>query len=94
MTAYVIIYAGRASRAGQADMLGRRTMDYLVTTRGVDARRIVFINGGYRDQDFIEIWLCPPGAKPPQPSPTVQPGEAQPGQERTRPRRPRRRRGE
>jgi len=92
--AYIIIYAGRTSRAGQADMLSRRTMDYLVNQRGVDAGRITIINGGYRDTDFIEIWLCPPGAKPPQPTPTVQPGDAQPAQERTRPRKPRRRGGE
>ena len=91
MTAYIIIYAGRTSRAGQADMLGRRTMDYLTTTRGVDARRIVIINGGYRDSDFIEVWICPPGAKPPQPTPTVQPGDVQPARERNRPRKPRRR---
>ena len=92
--AYIIIYAGRTSRAGQADMLGRRTMDYLVNQRGVDAARITIVNGGYRDTDFIEIWLCPPGAALPQPTPTVQPGDAQPAQERTRPRKPRRRGGE
>src|SRR5205807_6133639 len=90
-TAYIIIYAGRTSRTGQADMLGRRTIDYLTTARGVDARRIVIINGGYRDTDFIEIWICPPGAKPPQPTPTLQPSDVRPAQERTRPRKPRRR---
>jgi hypothetical protein len=89
--AYIIVYAGRTSRAGQADKLGKRTTDYLINQRGVDARRITVINGGYRDTDFIEIWICPPGAKTPQPTPTVQPGDAQPAQERTRPRRPRRR---
>ena len=88
-TAYVIVYAGRTSRTGQADLLAKRAMDYLTSQRGVDARRLVFINGGYRDEDFIEIWLCPPGAKPPQPTPTVQPGDVQPGTERTRPRKPR-----
>ncbi len=89
-TAYIIIYAGQHSRAGQADLLGKRSMDYLTITRGVDARRLIFVNGGYRDQDYIEIWLCPPGAHPPQPTPTVQPGDVLPAQERTRPRRPRR----
>jgi hypothetical protein len=89
--AYIIIYAGRTSRAGQADMLGKRTTDYLVNQRGVDARRITIVNGGYRDTDFIEIWICPPGAKTPQPTPTVQPGDVKPAQERTRPRKPRRR---
>jgi hypothetical protein len=90
-TAYIVIYAGKNSRAGQADLLGKRSMDYLTITRGVDARRLVFVNGGYRDQDSIEIWLCPPGAHPPQPTPTVQPGDVRPAQERTRPRKPRRR---
>jgi PKD domain-containing protein len=88
--AYIIIYAGRTSRVGQADALGKRTMDYLVMQRGVDARRITIINGGYRDTDFIEIWVCPQGAKTPEPTPTVQPGDVQPGRQRGRPRRPRR----
>ena len=88
--AYIMVYAGRTSRAGQADKLGKRTMDYLVNQRGVDAGRMTIINGGYRDTDFIEIVICPPGATPPQPTPTVQPGDAQPAQERTRPRKPRR----
>ena len=89
-TAYLIIYAGRTSRVGQADMLGRRSLDYLTATRGVDAQRIVIINGGYRDTDYFEIFICPPGAKPPQPSPTVNPSDVQPARERTRPRKPRR----
>ena len=89
--AYIIIYAGKTSRAGQADSLGRRAMDYLVNQRGIDARRITMINGGYRDTDFIEIWICPPSATPPQATPTVQPSEVQPAREGTRPRRPRRR---
>src|SRR5436190_10337941 len=90
-TAYIIIYAGQRSRTGQTDALGKRSMDYLTVQRGVSANRLVFINGGYREQDFFEIWLCPPGAHPPQPTPTVQPGDIKPAQERTRPRKPRRR---
>jgi PEGA domain-containing protein len=89
-TAYVIVYAGRTSRAGQGDALGKRALDYLVNQRGVDSRRIVLINGGYREDDYIEIWICPPGAKTPVATPTVQPGDVQPAKERTPPRRPRR----
>ena len=89
-TAYIFVYAGRNSRTGQADALGRRAADYLVNSRGVDSRRINITNGGYRDEDYIEIWICPPGATTPQASPTVQPGDVQPTRERTRPRRPRR----
>lgn len=89
--AYIIIYAGRTSRVGQADMLAKRTTDYLVTARQVDGGRFTIVNGGYRDTDYFEIWICPPGAKRPEPTPTVQPGDVQPKYERTRPRRPRRR---
>jgi hypothetical protein len=88
-TAYIFVYAGRRSRTGQADALGRRAADYLVNSRGVDSRRINIINGGYREDDYIEIWICPPGATAPHASPTVQPGDVQPTRERTRPRRPR-----
>ena len=88
--AYIIIYAGRTSRTGQADLLSRRTMDYLVNARGVDTGRITIVKGGYRDSDFFEIWICPPGAERPQPTPTIQPGDVQPAKESTRPRRPRR----
>jgi PEGA domain-containing protein len=88
--AYIIIYAGSRSRPGQADRLGQRTMDYLVRERGLDSRRLTIINGGYRETDSFEIWLCPPGAQPPQATPTVQPGDVRPPVER--PRRGRRRR--
>ena len=88
--AYIIVYAGRTSRAGQADKLGKRTIDYLVLQRGVDTNRIIVVDGGYRDSDFFEIWVCPPGAKHPEATPTVQPGDVKPSRERVRPRRPRR----
>jgi hypothetical protein len=71
-TAYIFVYAGRRAVTGQADALGRRAADYLVNSRGVDSRRINIVNGGYREEDFIEIWICPPGATAPQASPTVQ----------------------
>jgi hypothetical protein len=91
-TGHIIVYAGRTSRAGQAQRLGDRARDYLVRTRGVDPNRITVIDGGYREADEFEIWIIPQGAQAPDPTPTVQAGEAQPGaQPRTRA--PRRRRG-
>lgn len=94
-TGYVIVYAGRTSRAGQAQRLGERARGYLVRTRGVDPNRITVVDGGYREADEFEIWIVPQGAQTPQPSPTVQPSEVQPGPEpRTTPRRRRGRRDE
>ncbi len=80
-TAYVFAYSGRNSRSGTADRLLTRARDYLVEKRAVDQSRIVIINGGYRQEDCVELWVVPRGAQPPQPTPTVQAGEARPTSE-------------
>lgn len=81
-TGYLFVYSGRTSRVGQADRLGARALDYLTKTRGIDSQRVVIINGGYRETDFYEFWIVPQGAEPPQPSPSLQPGEASPAPEK------------
>ena len=88
--AYIIVYSGRRSRAGQADRLAARAKDYMTKERGIDSSRLVVINGGYRESDYFELWLVPQGADAPQATPTVQPGDTQPGLD-LRPRRSRRR---
>ena len=77
-TTHVIAYGGRTSRIGQADLLGSRARDYLVTNRGIDQSRIVVINGGFREEDCVELWIIPSGATPPQPTPTVGAGDVRP----------------
>ena len=77
-TTYVIAYGGRTSRIGQADLLSSRARDYLVTNRGIDQSRIVVINGGFREEDCVELWIIPSGATPPQPTPTVSAGDVRP----------------
>jgi hypothetical protein len=77
-TTYVIAYGGRTSRIGQADLLGDRARDYLTAQRGIDQSRITAMNGGFREEDCVELWIIPSGATPPQPSPTVQAGDVRP----------------
>jgi PEGA domain len=72
---YVIAYGGRMSPIGQVEKLMSRARDYLVTQRGIDASRIVVVNGGFREEDSVELWLVPSGAASPRPTPTVQAGE-------------------
>jgi len=88
-TTYVIAYGGRTSRIGTADLLGTRARDYLVTHRGIDQSRITVLNGGFREEDCVELWIVPSGATPPRPTPTVQAGDVRPAT-RTVPRRRRR----
>jgi hypothetical protein len=83
-TGYIIAYAGRRSRAGEADRMGQRAIDYLTTTRGISRDRLVFVNGGYRDTNSFELWLVPQGAEPPKPTPTVSPDQIRPTQAPTR----------
>ncbi|MGH9875606.1 MAG: hypothetical protein ACRD9S_24380 [Pyrinomonadaceae bacterium] len=77
-TTYVIAYGGRTSRIGQADVLGTFARNYLTTDRGIDQSRITVMNGGFREEDCVEMWIVPSGATPPQPTPTVQAGDVRP----------------
>src|ERR1043166_8822831 len=72
-TGYIIAYAGRRSRPGEADRMGKRAIDYLTATRGISRNRLVFINGGSRETNAFELWLVPQGAEPPRPTPTAAP---------------------
>jgi hypothetical protein len=84
-TGYIIAYAGRNSRAGEADRMGQRAIEHLTTTRGLSPDRVHFINGGYRDANTFELWLVPQGAAPPTPTPTLTPDQVHPsGTRRTR----------
>jgi PEGA domain-containing protein len=82
---YILAYGGRMSPIGQVEKLMSRARDYLVTQRGIDASRLVVVNGGFREQDSVELWLVPSGAAAPQPTPTVQAGEVNPGKKRRKP---------
>lgn len=88
-TTYVIAYGGRTSRVGMADLLGTRAQEYLMQARGIDGSRIVVINGGFREEDCVELWIVPRGATTPTPTPTVQAGDVRPAGGAA----PRRRRG-
>jgi hypothetical protein len=80
---YVIAYAGRGSRAGEAERMGRRALDYLSAARGISRDRLIFIDGGYRESNSFELWVVPQGAEAPRPTPTLTPEQAAPSR-RTR----------
>jgi hypothetical protein len=82
---YILAYGGRMSPIGQVEKLMSRARDYLVSKRGIDASRLVLVNGGFREQDSVELWIVPSGAAAPQPTPTVQAGEVNPGKGRRKP---------
>ena len=60
------------SPLGQVEKLMTRAREYLVTQRGIDASRFTVVNGGFREEDSVELWIVPSGAAPPRATPTVQ----------------------
>jgi len=66
-TAYVVIYPQRSARGGDTQRRSQQIVDYLVNTRHVDAKRIVSVIGGARDELHVELWICPQGTTPQQP---------------------------
>ena len=69
---HIIVYGGRVGRRGEARARASRMKTYLVKNRGVDASRILTIDGGYRENLTVEIWMWPRSAGVPRASPTVE----------------------
>jgi hypothetical protein len=69
-TGYIIAYAGRRSRPGEADRMNARAVRYLTETRGITRDRLQVINGGGRSTNSYELWIVPQGAEPPRATPS------------------------
>jgi len=59
---YIIGY-GSCDAEGQTR--ANRAKDYLVNTRGIDAGRLVVVDGGCMPELKVELWIVPSGATPP-----------------------------
>jgi hypothetical protein len=75
---YIIAYGGRIGRAGDGQKMADRAKDYLVKKRGLAADRVMAMDGGFREEQTVELWIVPSGAQPPTPSPSVDPSEVKP----------------
>ena len=73
---YIVVYGGRRSRASIAKLRAARAKDYLVH-RGIAPRRIIWIDGGFREQLSHELFILPREAPAPTPAPTVAPEEVE-----------------
>jgi hypothetical protein len=63
----VIIYPGSASKRSEVREHFGHIVDYLVNSRQIDQGRIRTIEGKKRDHLFVELWIIPLGATPPNP---------------------------
>ena len=68
-TGYVIVYTARQAPTGEAQSKAERIKTYLVDKRGIEAQRIVTIDGGRRKQWHVELFAIPRNAPAPYPIP-------------------------
>jgi hypothetical protein len=69
--AYIIGYNGKRPIPKTLKYHLDKAREWLADT--VPQERIVIVNGGYRDEPVIELWLVPKGAAAPTPTPTYFP---------------------
>jgi hypothetical protein len=59
---YIVAYG---TCVGEGQARADRAKNYLVNTRGIEAGRIVTIDGGCRADLTVELWIVPTGARKP-----------------------------
>lgn len=69
---YILTYAGVDDLPARIPGLHGRSIGYLTNQRGIETERIVAVNGGYRKERTIELWIVPSDAVAPEPSDTVE----------------------
>src|SRR5689334_16977733 len=74
---YIIGYAGRRARVGEAQTRASFAKDYLTQKRGVDSKQIVTIDGGYRDPAGVDLYLVRRGEAKPLAIPNMYPGNVE-----------------
>ncbi len=62
--AHIVAYAGRRTFPNEASDRLKRAKDYLVKVRGVNPSRIIMIDGGYRNELQVWLWILPGGTSP------------------------------
>lgn len=72
----VIFYGGRRFRGrlpkqGEAAARAARMKPYLVERRGISAERVIVIDGGYREEFQVDLWVIPADVTPPEPNSTI-----------------------
>lgn len=73
-TGYIFVYGSRRGYHNDVAKRIKCIKEYLLQRRGVSPRSLRVINGGYREEVTIEVWVAPTGSSAPVPTPTTKPG--------------------
>ena len=67
---YLVVYAGCDRKIAGVAAFANKAKNYLIDELKTDPKAVEAINGGYRDQPTIELFLIPNSWPPPVPTPT------------------------
>jgi hypothetical protein len=70
VSGYILVYGGSVTSVNEAHERGAKAKMYLVS-RGVDATRLVVVDGGPRNESTVELFLTTQGTIPPTPTPPI-----------------------
>jgi hypothetical protein len=76
---YILIYAGKRAHVNEAERRLERAKNYVVIEHGINAQRIVTIDGGYREDLTVELWVLPENFPPltPDKASTIDPSQVE-----------------
>ncbi len=74
---YIVVYAGQRATVAEAQVRANRARDYLITVRHIKPDRVKAIDGGYRAELTVTLWIWPAEAEPPPLMPTVEAGQVE-----------------
>jgi hypothetical protein len=64
-------FRGRLPKQGEAAARAARMKPYLVERRRISSERVIVIDGGYREEFQVDLWVIPADIAPPEPSLTI-----------------------
>jgi len=74
---YIVTYAGKISRSGEAKQMADEARRYLIETRMIPPDRIIAVDGGYRETAQYDLFTLSLEMPPPTPTPTLPSNEVQ-----------------
>lgn len=70
---FVVVYRSRKNPPGTDRRLAANIKRAILKAHAIAPGRVVAVGGGRRQARGVEIWIVPPGAPPPRPTPEVRP---------------------
>ncbi len=74
---HIIVYAGRKATVAEAQVRANRARDYLISVRKIRPDRIKAVDGGYREDLSVQLYIVPADAEPPPLMPTRDPSQVE-----------------